>query len=238
MAKQQNQERGRLFSKTPVSTLEKAPRIWQELAPLDPEIRKEFLRDYWINTLTYSPEVYALVDHFFKSLSGVDLLIESGRLYLVYSKENGREKFFGAPPLSQREALEMMDSLDLALPDLFVRFLSIHHGFSKNQEDSIFSLERMGEKKRKLSFLQKPFRMGDKRISGSQLLPFFEAQDGSLLGCFYDQNRESLPATLMLLLETQEVLAQWNRKEGRTDPTFFDFLTLLLEGQNLETLLK
>ena len=49
-------------------TKERIPSLtkgWFELAQLDGSLRIEFLRDFWINSLPYSPQVFCLHRSFF-----------------------------------------------------------------------------------------------------------------------------------------------------------------------------
>ena len=61
------------LSESPDLTWEEAhkkfPRLtkgWHELCHLSPTVRLEFLRDYWVNALPYSSQLYAFVDRFLR----------------------------------------------------------------------------------------------------------------------------------------------------------------------------
>jgi hypothetical protein len=125
------------------------PRSWFELISLSTKEKKEFLFEYWLDTLHPSFEFLQELDIFFSSLEDIGIFlvkefVSSPYLVeLVYSLEKKNLFFVGLPPRMTPFSAEA--ELFSFFPDDYLSFLKIHNGFRRFDEKGIIPLEQLKE---------------------------------------------------------------------------------------------
>ncbi|MCB1106920.1 MAG: SMI1/KNR4 family protein [Chlamydiia bacterium] len=214
----------------------KAPRLtksWYELSQLDGVVRLEFIRDYWINALPYSPQTYAFVDRFFAGVAEVGMVGAPRGLFLTYSMKKGKTFYLGGPPLVDQEILSLQEEMDISLPDDFLQFYRIHNGFFKGGDTGIFSSGVLVEEGKRFKELRQTLKMGNQVISTESLLPFYRSFDLDVYQCFYSDWYPDGGVGNVLCSLSEGVVSDYRSKERGREylafPSFVEWLMFYLE---------
>lgn len=228
-----------LLTQEKFSTLEKAhekiPRLtkgWYELSKLEPVIRFEFLRDYWINALNPIPPTFLpQIDRFFARVKDTEILAVKGAVYIAYIEE--KTVFLGGAPLTHEETEEMKRQLDFPIPWFFQKFYRIHNGFFKLGDTGIFSAGVLVEEAKRFKTIESPLMMGNLEIYPEALLPFYRSFGLDVFQCFYkDWYPDEEVGNVLVSLREQTVSDYRSREKGRDAlafPAFLEWLNFYLE---------
>lgn len=160
------------------------PKGWFELSRLEQNVRQEFLRDYWVNALIYSPQLYAFVDRFFARVEGTEIVAAKGGIFLVYGLKEGL--FMGGPPLMDQEIEAFASQVETPLPQDFRQFYRIHDGFFKGGDTGIFSSGVLVEEFKRFTSMNESLKLGNQTITTASLLPFYRSFGLDVYQCFYE----------------------------------------------------
>lgn len=233
------------LSEAPDLTWEEArkkyPRLtkgWHELCHLSPTVRLEFLRDYWVNALPYSPQLYAFVDRFFAKVDEIGMVAAKGGIFLTYSMKEDKTFFLGGPPLVDQEIEGAMRSLDFSLPQDFRQFFRIHNGFFRGGDTGIFSIGVLvGEAERFIS-LEQSLTMGNQSISSVSLLPFYRSFGLDVYQCFYqDWYPDGGVGNVLCSLGEGTISDYRTKDKGRESlafPSFIEWLMFYMEDVDVQ----
>ncbi|MCB1109902.1 MAG: hypothetical protein KDK64_02890 [Chlamydiia bacterium] len=233
-------EEATFLSKVPKLSWEKAqktfprlPKGWFELSRLDSGVRQEFLRDYWINALTYSPQLYAFVDRFFATVEETEIVVSKGGVFLVYGLKKGRTFFLGGPPLTDQEVGAMVNQVDFPVPQDFKQFFRIHNGFFKKGDTGIFSSGVLVEEGQRFRDLNQGLKMGNQTLTTGSLLPFYRSFGLDVYQCFYqDWYPDGGVGNVLCSLSEGRISDYRIKDRGRDDlafPTFIEWLMFYME---------
>jgi len=171
------------------------PRPWFELSRISVEDRIEFVRDFWLDRLPYSPTSYPEIVNFFQRLDDIGIVLhrqsqeELFSVEMVYSLKDDSCFFRGLPPASDEEWDQLRSELQIQLPLDFQAFSRIHNGFGKLSELGLLRLEDLFEERRAMidSLLtsESVLRSGEKLVDPQSLIPFYESFGLASYQCFY-----------------------------------------------------
>lgn len=212
-------------------TCPRLPKGWFELSRLDPMVRQEFLRDYWINALTYSPQVFAFVDRFFSRVEETAIVALKGGVFLVYSLKEGL--FLGGPPLIDAKMESVVQQLDFPLPRDFSTFFRIHDGFFKGGDTGVFSSGVLVEEGQRFRDLNQSLKMGNQTLTTAGLLPFYRSFGLDVYQCFYQDWYPDGGVGNVLCSLSEGTVSDYRTKEaGQSSlafPSFMEWLMFYME---------
>ncbi|NRA90255.1 MAG: hypothetical protein HRU43_03910 [Simkaniaceae bacterium] len=229
-----------ILSENPPSSWEVAkkefPRLtkgWYELATIQDEVRQEFLRDYWINALPYSPQLYAFVDRFFAKVVETEIVAIKGGIFLTYGMRDEKGFYLGGPPLSDVEVSASLNPLEFPFPSDFLRFFRIHNGFFKGGDTGILSIGVMIEEADRFRSLDLRLKMGRNAISTASLFPFYRSFGLDVYQCFYQDWYPDGGVGNVLCSLSEETVSDYHLKETGNDqlafPSFLEWLMFYME---------
>ncbi|NGX51567.1 MAG: hypothetical protein K1060chlam2_01437 [Chlamydiae bacterium] len=197
---------------------------WFELSKLEPGVRLEFIRDYWINSLPFSPQFYAFVDRFFSKVQEVGIVAVRGDVYMTYALKSAL--FFGGPPLVDREIELIKEQFDFPLPLDYLQFFRVHNGLSRGEESGLFPSRLLLDETEKIHSRKGVLKYGSKEIDPRELFPFYH---DSTYQCFYKS----------WTIDEEVGNVHCSLHDGRVSdssafPSFLDWLTHYLEPKSEE----
>lgn len=221
------------------------PRGWLELSRVTSIERKEFIADFWLDTLPYDPSSHQMVESFFSKVEDIDILLleKEGDVVakMVYSLSNNQTFFWGNVPVSldaiQEESLGMRDSL----PRDYLAFLSMHNGFGRLGSKGIFKIEELSLAKRRLQKaleeMHPPLCLEGKIVDPHSCIPFYEVEGTDAFQCFYldwyGENGVGNVHCSLLDRWISPLPKEGEAKESLTFPSFSAWLWEYLEGAPL-----
>jgi len=169
-----------------------APRGLSELMELSRDVRLEFIRDYWLNALPYTPEGREGLLHFFRNLDELHLITaQKGEgspdvPLLIYSMKGEKEFFLGGMPLKDKEIDEWNRQGEMLFPEDYRNFFRIHDGFARAGDTGVVGSAQVGQLKEEMvSNIQGELRLENRLIDPATLFPFYRSYDRPLYQCFY-----------------------------------------------------
>jgi hypothetical protein len=156
---------------------------WFELSKLNSNVRLEFIRDYWINSLPYLPHVYAFLDRFFSQVKEVGIVSAKGHVYMTYAKETAF--FIGGPPLVDAEIDNFKGNFNFPFPVDYLQFFRVHNGFSKGGDTGIFPLKDLFDEAKKVQSRKLTLMCGSEMVDPQELFPFYRSFGLDKYQCFY-----------------------------------------------------
>lgn len=126
-------------------------REWFEMMRLDHRVRFEFFRDYWLNSLAFTPHTYDAITHFFSRVEDIMVyLMKSGKdapyvSNLIYCMKEESDFFLGALPLNEKQIEQFAKECNFPLPIDYLHFLRIHNGFRRSKDAGIISSWNMSK---------------------------------------------------------------------------------------------
>ena len=141
---------------------EKVPsflRGWFELMKLDSRVKFEFFRDYWLNTLAYTPQAYDAITHFFSRIEDFTVYLtkrekdESYVASLIYCMKEEADFFLGGLPLGEKQIDQLTKKYNFPFPTDYLDFFRIHNGFCRSKDEGLvptFKMRKELEKQPKI----------------------------------------------------------------------------------------
>lgn len=170
------------------------PRGWFELVKLSKEDRSNFLRDFWLKQLPYTPLTDNFIFCFFDKVEDVTVFLtkqndspyEVELVYSIYDDEG----FFRGKPCSDNEIITNVNHVfGNMLPADFLSFCKIHNGFAKNFDTGILPIDKLQAYFDRLqSFIleqNKSISIKNKDVDPSSLIPFYQDFGLNSFQCFY-----------------------------------------------------
>ncbi len=202
---------------------------WYELCHLSSIVRLEFLRDYWVNALPYSPQLYAFVDRFFAKVEEIGMVAAKGKIFLTYSMKANKSFFLGEPPLMDQEIKGAVRILDISLPQDFLQFFRVHNGFFKGGDTGIFSIGVLVKEAERFKSLNQSLMIGNQLISSSALLPFYRPFGLDVYQCFYqDWHPDGGVGNVLCSLSEGTISDYRTKDKGREHLAFHSFIEWLM----------
>lgn len=202
-----------------------APQGWKELMHLKPSDRIEFVRDFWLATLPYTPHISDFFHEFFASLDEITIYTTGSRAMMVYSLSDNATFFIGDPPL-----IGEFES-DIKLPEGYVQFFKIHNGFRKVHDVGILpqeALKQTTERVREQVALLEIKSHGE-LVDPKTLFPFYRSFTTENYQCFYSQYyADGEMGNIHCSLEDHTISESFHSAE-LSFPSFEDWLIFYLE---------
>lgn len=133
--------------------VKKVPKIckgWYELSKLSQKDRIEFVKDFWVSKLIFTPTLQLSIDRFFQSVDEIAIFLvqkkfeEPFEAHMIYSLKNNQGFFRGASGASEQDIETMKRNFaGTIFPKDYLGFLEVHNGFSKTTDSGIFSTHEM-----------------------------------------------------------------------------------------------
>lgn len=169
---------------------------WYELARLSKKDRIDFLFDYWVTKLPFSPHLPESLNNFFGMLDDIGVYVVQKKFddpyegYLVYSIKEGGGFFRGACGADEKEIMRLKQLFpDVIFPQDYLSFLQIHNGFSKTTDTGILStgdIQNCYQRFVSWLELEEPLITYDKEIiNPKRLIPFYESFGMPVFQCFW-----------------------------------------------------
>lgn len=213
---------------------ERAPSLtkgWFELAQLDGSLRIEFLRDYWINSLPYSPQVFAFIDRFFAQVEEIGIFEVKKTIYMTYSLKRGC--FIGRPPLLDQQIETLKEQTAFPLPQDYLQFFRIHNGFSKAGDTGVLPSHTLIDEREKLCSWRDMLRCGEENIESWDLFPFYRSFSSDVYQCFYKNWYVDEYVGNVLCSLPEGTVSNFRNRDKGTEylafPSFLDWLVFYLE---------
>ena len=202
-----------------------APQGWRELMHLKPSDRIEFVRDFWLATLPYTPHISDFFHEFFASLDEISVYSVGSRAMMVYSLSDNATFFIGDPPFTETIEVERK------LPEGYLQFFKIHNGFRKVHDTGVLSAQAL--KKTTDDFRGKVASLFIKShgelIDPATLFPFYRSFESENYQCFYSQYyADGEMGNVFVSLEEALISESFHSAE-LSFPTFEDWLIFYLE---------
>lgn len=219
-------------------------RGWYELAQLNTKDRIEFLRDFWLAKLPYSPAANELINRFFASLDDIGIYIIQKKYEdvveanLVYSISGDNGFFRGAAPITEKKQEELQKVFgDYLLPNDYLAFLQIHNGFCKTTDcTGLICSSKMPEVYEKFQEMLRKNSIETSKgtvVNPKTLIPFYESFGMPFYQCFWAEwYPEQEMGNVYYSGESKtisDVYGQGSSSETMAFPTFTDWLMFYLE---------
>jgi hypothetical protein len=202
-----------------------APQGWRELMHLKPSDRIEFVRDFWLTTLPYTPHVSDFFHEFFASLDEISIYVVGDRAMMVYSLTDNATFFIGDPPFTG------VVETEAKLPEGYLKFFKIHNGFRKVHDTGLIPFQ--GLKKITEDFRHKVGELLIKHhgelVDPVTLFPFYRSFVSENYQCFYSQYyADGEMGNVFVSLEDKTMSESFHSAE-LSFPSFEDWLIFYLE---------
>ena len=202
-----------------------APQGWHELMHLKPSDRIEFVRDFWLATLPYTPHISDFFHEFFASLDDIAVYVVGSRAMMVYSLSDNATFFIGNPPFVGTVETEEK------LPEGYLQFFKIHNGFHKVHDTGIIPAESL--KQVTLAFREKvallEIKSHGELVDPKTLFPFYHSFTTENYQCFYNQYyADGEMGNIYCSLEDR-IISESFHSADLSFPTFEDWLIFYLE---------
>lgn len=220
-------------------------RGWYELAQLNSKDRIEFLRDFWLAKLPYSPLVNESINRFFASLDDIGIFVvqkkfeDAYEANLVYSIKGDNGFFRGAAPLTEKKQEELQKAFpEYLLPNDYFAFLQIHNGFCKTTDcTGLICSSKMPEIYENFQAQlqkQEPIETSQGTIVNPKtLIPFYESFGMPFFQCFWAEwYPEQEMGNVYYSGESKtisDVFSSSSSSENMAFSTFTDWLMFYLE---------
>lgn len=171
---------------------------WYELAKLCLPDRLEFIRDFWLTTLPYEPQLQSSLLQFFASLDDVGIFLtqqkfdDTYEVELVYSLADNSGFFRGKCQASEEEIDNLKKNFPhYNFPSDYLAFLTLHNGFAKQTDTGIISSINMPGSFKNFQLLlsqQEPMKnTKGSLINPHSLVPFYESFGMPFYQCFWGE---------------------------------------------------
>lgn len=219
------------------------PKGWYELSRLPAADRIEFIRDFWVATLPYNPQVHEFIDSFFDQLDDIGVYLTQTfvdnpfEAELVYSLKDESCFYHGSPPCTEDEIEQIALEFDEVLPEDYLAFLKIHNGFSKHTDTGILKTKHLRDARRQLKdelehYIQE-IEVEVRVIDPADLIPFYESFGKPSYQCFFaawTPNDEAGNVFYSLAEKSISDIRDKNKwQENLAFPTFLEWLVFYLE---------
>lgn len=212
------------------------PKGWFELSRLEGQVRQEFLRDYWINALPYSPQLYAFIDRFFSRVLETAVVSSKRGVFMVYALKGNL--MMGGPPLKDEEIKGIVSQIDFSLSEHFLQFFRIHDGFFRAGDTGIFSSSVLVEEGERFRNLNQTLKMGNHTLTTASLLPFYRSFGLDVYQCFYQDWYPDREVGNILCSLTERTVSDYRSKDererGLAFPGFLEWLMFYMEDIEAE----
>lgn len=220
------------------------PKGWYELARLTPQDRIDFIREFWISKLTAYPKLPNFLGNFFSHLDDIGIFLIQRKFddpyecHLIYSIRNNGGFFTGLPPASEANILKLKQSFpEIIFPEDFLRFLSIHDGFSKTTDTGIIRSFKMLENytafQEMLSALNSVETNSGEPVNPKTLIPFYESFGMPFFQCFWAEWYPENEMGNVYFSNTTKTISNVKCRdlcsENLAFPTFAEWLIFYLE---------
>ncbi|MCB1085015.1 MAG: SMI1/KNR4 family protein [Chlamydiia bacterium] len=216
--------------------LNRCPRLtkpWYELSRLEPMVRFEFVRDYWINALPYHPQTLEALDRFFAGVDEIAMIGVKSGVYTTYSMKGEAPFFMGGPPLKDDEIEGLKEAIDFPLPEDFLKFYRIHNGFLKAGDTGVFSSGVLIEEAGRFQTLGVELKSGNKKARADSFLPFYRSFGLDVYQCFYEEWATDAGVGNVLCSLSEKAFSESPiTRDGERSlafPTFTEWLSFYLE---------
>ncbi|MBP9842098.1 MAG: hypothetical protein KBC64_06720 [Simkaniaceae bacterium] len=203
----------------------RAPQGWKELMHLKPSDRIEFVRDFWLATLPYTPHISDFFHTFFASLDEISVYVVGERVMMVYSLDDNATFFIGDPPFNGKVETEAI------FPEGYLQFFKIHNGFRKVHDTGLIPAEALktttGAFRDKVGTLL--IKRHDELVDPATLFPFYRSFDTESYQCFYSQYYADGEMGNVYCSLEERTLSESFHSADLSFPTFEDWLIFYLE---------
>lgn len=220
-------------------------RGWYELTHISSKDRIEFMRDYWLAKLPFTPRAIPGIETFFSELDDIGVYITEKRwddpweVTLVYSLKKNRGFYRGALPANDEEIVELqMAFSDRIIPQDFLAFAKIHNGFCKATDSTgVLPLKEIfpsfNRLQQHLDGREPLYSKRKQLVEPKSLLPFYESFGMPCFQCFwsqwYPENEMGNVWYSGLVHEMTSSEEEGPSPENMAFPTFLDWLVFYLE---------
>lgn len=187
------------------------PRGWYELTELKSSDRLEFVRDFWLETLPFTPHGNDALHAFFASLSDITIELEGERAKMSYHLSDKSGTFVGYPPIEGARG---------NYPEDFLSFFQIHNGFHKGDDSGLIPFERLEvvTQEFQAKMAQVTLKHRDQVVDPKLVTPFYQSFGREVYQCFY------LGRTILCSL-SEGIMSE----KDLTFPSFIEWLFFYLE---------
>lgn len=228
------------------------PKGWFELSRIPSGDRIEFIRDFWLAKLPYTPHIHEFVTKFFGSLAYVGIYAtqqafdDPFEAQLVYGLEKNRGFYHGSPPLTEGEVAQLEkqfeDTLHTVTPHMlpadYTAFLQVHDGFCKYTDTGVIKSSQLCSCYNQFQqFLleQEPLMtLKGEEIDPKGLIPFYESFGLHCYQCFWADWYPEQEMGNVYYSGIEKTFSNVEIKETWADnmayPTFLDWLIFYLES--------
>jgi hypothetical protein len=221
------------------------PKGWFELSKLPKNLKIEFLRDFWEQTLPYVCDFSHFIPHFFETVEDISLLLTKKSFEddfeeeMVYTLKEEKGFFRARAPVDDNLILEIEKKFGtLLLPKDYLSFLKIHDGFSKSTDTGMIRAIKLVEVyDALLAFLASldPLVLKDTRaIEPKNIIPFYESFGLKGYQCFTADWYPEQEMGNIYYSSIEHRLSDWLNSELWVEnlafPTFLDWLLFYLKG--------
>lgn len=205
---------------------------WFELSKLQPPVRLEFIRDYWINAVPYFPHVYAAFDRFFSQVEEIGIVGSKRGVYMTYTLKT--TFFIGGIPLSDEGIETLKGQFDFPFPKDYLHFFRIHNGFAKGKDTGILPAEALPDACKNVRSREGIIRCGQEVVDLQELFPFYRSFGLDVYQCFYQNWYVDGQVGNVLCSLAEGKISDFRTREKGEEylafTSFLDWLIFYLEG--------